>query len=324
MENLMFNKLEKSPFSKFFLISLLLLALPLVACDTHTDTAAAAPTNQTETIAPIDSTSDNAADSAPMIVEADPVEATQNTNSVVTAGSVTRADLSIDEIADLLFMREEEKLARDVYLALFEQWGTPSFQNIATSEQAHMDALLSLINQYGLEDPAAGNSAGVFSDPDLQALYNQLIATGSQSLADALIVGAAVEEIDILDLQGSLAQTSNGDIVPVYQNLLAGSENHLRAFVSSWERQTGEVYQSQYLNQNEYTDIMGGSMGGNGQGQGGQSQGGQGQGSQGQGGNGNGNGNRGGGKGNGRGGNSGSINNSQSGVGRLGQQQTTS
>ena len=320
----MFKKLESTTFSKLFLISLLLLALPLVACDTLADTAAAAPTEQTENIAPVDTAGNDANEIAQTDAESPTVEVPENTivaDSV--ANSVTTPDLSIEEIADLMFMREEEKLARDVYQALFEQWGTPVFQNIAASEQAHMDALLVLINQYGLEDPAAGNGVGVFSDPDLQALYDQLIATGSQSLADALIVGGAVEEIDILDLQGSLAQTSNNDIISVYQNLLAGSENHLRAFVPSWERQTGEVYQPQYLNQNEYADIMGGSIGGNGQGQGGiggQGQGGQGQGGQGQGGNGN----RGGGKGGGRGGNGSNIDNSQGGTGGRGQQQTTS
>jgi hypothetical protein len=310
MENLMFTKLETTTLNKLFLLSLLLLTLPLAACDTLAGAASAARTEQTEIVTPVDTTSNDSNKITQMVAESPAAEITENTIVADSAAnSMTTADLSVDEITDLLFMREEEKLARDVYLALFEQWGIPVFQNIAASEQAHMDALLNLINQYGLEDSAAGNNAGVFSDPDLQALYNQLIATGSQSLADALIVAAAVEEIDILDLQGSLVQTSNGDIVPVYQNLLAGSENHLRAFVSSWERQTGEVYQPQYLNQNEYADIMGGSIGGNGQGQGGQG--------------GNGNGNRGGGKGNGRGGNSGSIDNSQGSIGRRGQQQTT-
>ncbi len=325
----MFKKLESTTFSKFFLLSLLLLALPLVACDTLADIASAAPTEQTENIPPVDPASKDAN------------EITQPVAEITIVGdnvtnSMTTADLSVDEIADLMFMREEEKLARDVYLALFELWGTPVFQNIAASEQAHMDALLGLINQYGLEDPAAGNDAGVFSDPDLQDLYNQLIATGSQSLADALIVGGAVEEIDILDLQGSLAQTRNNDIISVYQTLLTGSENHLRAFVPSWEREAGEVYQPQYLDQYDYADIMAGSIGGNDQGQGnqgqgnqgqdGQDQGNQGQGGQGQGGQGQGgqggNGNRGSSKGGGRGGNGGSFDNSLGDVDDL-EQQTT-
>ncbi len=323
----MFKKLESMTFNKLFLLSLLLLALPLVACDTLADTVSAAPTEQTDIIVPVDAISNDTNEIAQTVAESPAAEVVENTvDTNGDANSVTTADLSEDEIADLLFMREEEKLARDVYLALFEQWGTPVFQNIAASEQAHMDTLLILISQYGLEDPVTGNGAGVFTDSTLQDLYNQLIETGSQSLADALVVGGAVEEIDILDLQGSLAQTSNNDIVQAYQILLSGSENHLRAFVPSWERQTGETYQPQYLSQNEYADIMGGSTGGNGnvQGQGGaggQGQGGSG-GGQGQGGQG-GNGNRGGGKGGNRGGNGGSIDNSLGGVGGRGQQQTT-
>jgi hypothetical protein len=267
MENLMFKNKVSAPFSKLFLLSLLLLVLPLVACDTLADTAAAAPTNQTEIIAPVAAASDTALETAFAAQAAEP-EVMQNQGSIVNnANSAMAPDLSIDEIADLLFMREEEKLARDVYLALYEQWGTPVFQNIAASEQVHMDAILDLINQYGLQDPAAGNPAGEFTDQTLQALYDELTAAGSRSLVDALYGSAAIEEIDILDLQGSLAQTGNSDIVPIYQSLLAGSENHLRAFVSSWERQTGETYQPQRLGQNEYTEIMSGSPSGAGNGQ---------------------------------------------------------
>ena len=47
----------------------------------------------------------------------------------------------------ILYMREEEKLARDVYLTLYELWGAEIFANISESEQQHMDAYLS-----GLEE----------------------------------------------------------------------------------------------------------------------------------------------------------------------------
>jgi hypothetical protein len=290
----MFNKAETT-FSKLFLISLLLLALPLAACSTLTDSAAAAPTNQVEPIVPAGSTADSVIETAPTLPEPIIAEVVQETNDVDNSiDSVTTADLNEDEVIDLLFMREEEKLARDLYLAFYDLWGIPVFQNIAASEQAHMDAILVLINQYGLADPAAGKGAGVFDDPILQDLYDQLLALGSESAVDALHAGAAVEEIDILDLQGSLAQTHNDDIVAVYLNLLAGSENHLRAFVSSWERQTGETYLPQSLSLSEFDEIMDGTNG-NGQGQGGQ--GGRGQGGNDGGQGGYGKGNRGGGQG---------------------------
>jgi hypothetical protein len=169
--------------------------------------------------------------------------------------------LSADETAALLYMREEEKLAHDVYLALYEQWGLPSFQNIAGSEQAHTDAVKTLLDRYGLDDPAAA-LAGVFTNPDLQALYTDLVARGGQSLAEALKVGAAIEEIDILDLQERLAQTDNADIQQVFNNLLKGSSNHLRAFTSSLQAQTGEAYQPQYLSSEAFQAILGGATGG--------------------------------------------------------------
>ena len=157
-------------------------------------------------------------------------------------------------------MREEEKLARDVYLALYDLWGLAIFQNIANSEQSHTDAVKVLLDTYGLEDPAAGNDPGEFDNEDLQALYDQLVLQGSQSLSDALKVGAAIEEIDILDIEAYLAQADNADIRRVYENLMKGSRNHLRSFVSTLSRQTGETYQPQYLSMEIFLSIVNGAM----------------------------------------------------------------
>ncbi len=170
--------------------------------------------------------------------------------------------LEADEAAGLLYMREEEKLARDVYLTLAERWSLPVFSNIQRAEQQHMDAVLVLLEQYGLDDPAAGNPVGVFTDPDLQALYEELVAQGSRSLADALKVGAAIEEIDILDLEARIGETDNPDIRRVYTYLKSGSENHLRAFAATLARQIGETYTPQYLDQATYDAILAGADGG--------------------------------------------------------------
>jgi hypothetical protein len=168
---------------------------------------------------------------------------------------VGTASLSADEQAGLIFMREEEKLAHDVYVTLYAQWGLPVFQNIANSESTHMAAIKVLLDRYGIADPASGNTVGEFTNPELQKLYDGLVAQGSKSLADALKVGAAIEEIDIRDLQTRLAQTSNVDIQLVYKNLMRGSENHLRAFTTTLQRQTGETYIPQYLDAAIYNSI---------------------------------------------------------------------
>jgi hypothetical protein len=172
---------------------------------------------------------------------------------------IPASDLSPEEAAALLFMREEEKLARDVYNTLFTIWGQPTFSNIAASEGAHMDEVKLLLDRYNLVDPAL--APGVFTDPNLQALYDQLVAQGSISLPDALKVGAAIEEIDILDLEARLAQTDNPDIQQVFNNLKLGSYNHLNSFVSVLSAQAGETYQPQYLSAEAYAAIVSGQSG---------------------------------------------------------------
>lgn len=171
---------------------------------------------------------------------------------------VAATSLSADEVAGLAFMREEEKLAHDVYIALYEKWGLPVFKNIAASEQTHTDAVKRLLDRYGVEDPTVGHTVGEFTDPALQSLYDQLIAQGNVSIVDALKVGAAIEEIDILDLEERIAQTDKADITRVYTNLLKGSWNHLRAFVSNLSAR-GETYAPEYLSQAAYDEIVGSS-----------------------------------------------------------------
>jgi hypothetical protein len=167
----------------------------------------------------------------------------------------TPGELSAEESEALLYMREEEKLAHDVYVTMYAQWSLPVFQNISQSEQTHSEAIKALLDRYGLDDPAS-SEIGVFTNPDLQALYNELVARGSQSLAEAIKVCAAIEEIDILDLQSRLAETDNADIQQVFNNLLNGSYNHLQAFVSTLYTQTGETYQPQYLSAEAYQAMI--------------------------------------------------------------------
>ena len=168
----------------------------------------------------------------------------------------TDIDLSEEEIADLLFMREEEKLARDVYAYLYTQWNLPVFQSIAQSEQNHMDSILELLDAYGLEDPVAQTASGEFVNSDLQGLYDSLIARGEQSLEDALRVGALIEEVDILDLVDAIEHTDKADIERVYSNLLFGSENHLRSFTSQLSRHVGVTYEPVQLDQETYQGII--------------------------------------------------------------------
>lgn len=164
--------------------------------------------------------------------------------------------LSDQEKSSLLFMREEEKLARDIYLKLYDQWNHQVFNNISASEQTHTEAVLRLIEKYQLTDPVGNNEIGVFVNADLQALYDQLLQQGQTNLVEALKVGALVEEVDILDLENALNEfVDNQDMRLVYKNLMQASRNHLRAFVKNLQNQ-GVTYVPQRLSQEEFDAIV--------------------------------------------------------------------
>ncbi len=165
-------------------------------------------------------------------------------------------DLTASEKDGLLYMAEEEKLAGDVYQALNEKWNLRVFDNIGKAEMTHEAAVKTLLSRYSLPDPTKG--AGEFSNETLQVLYDDLASRGSASTKDALQVGAAIEEIDILDLEERMDQTDKADILLVYANLMRGSENHLRAFVNNLQRQ-GVEYHPEYLSSEEYDRVIRGS-----------------------------------------------------------------
>ncbi len=164
--------------------------------------------------------------------------------------------VSQDEANGLAYMREEEKLARDVYITLYQVWGQRVFNNISNSEQMHTNAIKTLIEKYNLTDPVVNDSVGVFQNEVLQGLFYQLTDTGRVSLINALKVGALIEEIDILDLQKELDEyVDNEDIQYVYENLMRGSRNHLRAFVRNLQAQ-GVIYSPVKLDIDTYNAII--------------------------------------------------------------------
>lgn len=165
------------------------------------------------------------------------------------------AQLMPKEAETLLFMREEEKLARDVYKRLYRLWKKPVFNNIAQSEQKHMDALKRLVERYGLTDPVTSNKVGVFTSSELQNLYFTLVKKGKKSSRQAFLVGALIEEIDIQDLRTAIQEANRPDIKRTYSNLLNASYSHLRAFVKQIERR-GATYKAQVLSQKDVDAIL--------------------------------------------------------------------
>ncbi len=160
-----------------------------------------------------------------------------------------------DEVAALLYMVEEEKLALDVYTSLGSTWNLPTFTNIAGAEATHVDAVRALLDRFDLTDPTEGQAAGEFTDPTFDTLHRELTTQGQISEVEALKVGAVIEELDIVDLEARLAQTDEPAIVSVFENLQAGSRNHLRAFTRALDAR-GVVYQPGYLSASEYEAIV--------------------------------------------------------------------
>lgn len=205
--------------------------------------------------------SDSPMSGPPLLVDA---EGNSTFDSTALGSSLTVLpieSLSAAESTSLAFMREEEKLAQDAYTYLAAVWGgqTRVFGNIARSEATHTEAVRQLLIRYVLADPATSLAAGVYANTTLQGLYTQLVAAGTPSLVEALKVGAAIEEIDMIDLNKALMEIDNQDIVLVYQNLLKGSRNHLRAFVNALTGQ-GVSYAPQYMALADYQAIISSPM----------------------------------------------------------------
>ncbi len=183
-----------------------------------------------------------------------PSESSQNERSPAQVGA-----LSDKERSELILLREEEKLARDVYLAMYERWDAQVFRNIAQAESRHMAAVQRLLGKYQITDPVTDDKPGEFTAPKFQQLYKSLDQSGSQSLIDAIKVGLNIEEMDIVDLRRITQATSSDDIRRVLQNLERASRNHLRAF-SAQLKSLGGTYVATKLSQDEFDAIARGSM----------------------------------------------------------------
>jgi len=141
-------------------------------------------------------------------------------------------ELSQEEADGIIFMRQEEKVARDVYTILGQTWDLKIFENIKIAEQKHMDAVQKLIIKYNLTDPVINDEVGVFADPAFQQMFDDFVLQGQQSIIEAMLVGQTIEEQDIAALENQLSFIDNQDLIKVYSNLKTASENHLFAFTN--------------------------------------------------------------------------------------------
>jgi hypothetical protein len=175
-----------------------------------------------------------------------------------TKDNNTEISLTDQEKSDLIFLRQEEKLAHDVYVYAYAKYGINIFNNISNSEVTHIDAVLTLMNKYNINDPAAGMAVGVFENDELQLLYQQLISKVNLSLVQALEAGATIEDLDIRDIISLYKNTTKTDLIQVYDMLTCGSRNHLRGFTGQLKT-LNSTYSPQFLSVSEYQTILSGN-----------------------------------------------------------------
>ena len=162
--------------------------------------------------------------------------------------------LSEIEKNDLLFLREEEKLARDIYIYAFNKYQNDVFNSISQSEQKHIDNVQNLLNKYSIPDPAS-TQMGIFNNVELQSLYDQLKSRVDISPEESLKVGAMIEELDINDIDDFIANTSNSKLLSMYDKLYCGSKNHIRSFTEQLKA-IGSTFVPQFITVDEYNAIL--------------------------------------------------------------------
>lgn len=161
--------------------------------------------------------------------------------------SLKKGILTQDEIDALIYMREEEKLARDIYTVLGETTPSSVFKNISRSEQTHMDAFDQLLDRYEVPDPVVDESViGTFTDPFFTNLFIELKEKGQQSDKDAFEVGAMVEDLNMANLIKYSEATDKPDLKLAYNALLTQSKNHMSGFVRQLDR-LGYEFEPEYI-----------------------------------------------------------------------------
>ena len=176
-------------------------------------------------------------------------------NGGVDVNSYPTYSLTQQNKNDLAFMGNEERLAYNVYMNLYNYHNNngneiKQLYNISSgSEVKHIETVRDLVNKYNIkpEDLTVLDSAPVASSttdqsdlPDdkygvahIQTLYNDLMAKGESSVQDALEVGCMIEVTDINDLNPKIQNAIDSgakDLEDAFSFLRDGSYNHYWAF----------------------------------------------------------------------------------------------
>ena len=155
--------------------------------------------------------------------------------------------------SNLLYLLEEEKLARDIYILFDEIWGLNQFRNIKNSEEAHIGYVSTVLDMYKIEYELL--PIGEFKNIEIQGLYDSLALEGKKSSLHALMVGAFIEDLDISDLNVLLESATKDTLIDLYTRLLCGSKNHMRAFNKGIEKE-GSYYEPEFISEELFDEIL--------------------------------------------------------------------
>ena len=140
------------------------------------------------------------------------------------AGALARDNMSMEEM--LVYALQDEYLARAEYELILEEWGIERpFSNIIRSEERHIASLLPLFDRYGVAPPE-------------DSAAEHVIMPASRQEAFEIGVHAEIENIAMYEAFLE-ANDLPRDVKNVFEALLRGSENHLRAFEQGLAAETG-------------------------------------------------------------------------------------
>ena len=171
----------------------------------------------------------------------------------VTPAFDSTADLTADEIEFIYAVREDEKVARDLYFSFFGTFGLKPFENIGKAEDNHIKATEKLFDYYEIDYPALSEN-GKFENAIRQKLYDSLLLKGTPEL-EAFKVMALLEETNIAEYGEVLKTIVNPNIKIVIENLAKASVNHFKAAIRQITA-LGGTYAPSLMTQEQYRAVI--------------------------------------------------------------------
>lgn len=172
---------------------------------------------------------------------------------VLTPTFENTAELTAEEIEFLFAVREDEKVARDLYAHFYSKYQLKPFEMIGKAESNHISAVEKLLTFYSISFPAL-SEAGIFANAERQLNYTTLAASGNTSL-EAFTTAAKLEETGIYDYMTVLQDITNPNIKLVIEHLMKASSNHLKAFLRNIDA-LGGSYTPSILSQEQFDNII--------------------------------------------------------------------